>query len=134
MIQYEMYFTNEYIEEIVYELADILGLSIEKKSIGIALGERDKSSVNNVLILKGKDCFLCIDCNDRDWIYPLVVKCQEEEASKIKEIMLKWDNMIREEYGQEKTEDIRNVYGKETICSIRFRKIWCFCCENISAI
>lgn len=27
--------------------------------------------------------------------------------------MLKWDNFIREEYGQELTVDIQNVYGKD---------------------
>ncbi len=27
--------------------------------------------------------------------------------------MLKWDNLIREEYAQELTDDIQNVYGKE---------------------
>lgn len=56
---------------------------------------------------------ICIDCNDNDWIYPLVVQCHEAEADVIKKIMLKWDNFIREEYGQELTVDIQNVYGKD---------------------
>lgn len=112
MIQYEMYFTNEYIEEIVYELADIMKIDVEKKEMMAAMQERDKNSLNNVYILKKDDNIICIDCNDKDWIYPLVVKCQEVDADVVKATMLKWDNLIRKEYGQELTVDIDNVYAK----------------------
>ena len=66
MVQYEMYFTNEYVEEIIHEIANIM-----------------KADVN------------------------------EKDAAAIKAIMLKWDNLIREEYGQELTDNICNVYGKK---------------------
>lgn len=112
MIQYEMYFTNEYIEEIVYELADIMKIDVEKKEMMAAMQERDRNSLNNIYILKKDDNIICIDCNDKDWIYPLVVKCQEADADVVKATMLKWDNLIRKEYGQELTVDIDNVYGK----------------------
>lgn len=113
MIQYEMYFTNEYIEEILSDLAVIMELHFEQKDIDAAMQERDKKSLNNLLILKNESGYICIDCNDKDWIFPLVVICQEGVADKIKRIMLRWDNLIRKEYGQDLTEDICNVYGKE---------------------
>jgi len=113
MVQFEMYFTNEYIEEIVCDLANVMELVVEKQNIVVAMQERDKNSPNNLYVLKGNNNTICIDCNDRDWIFPLVVKCQEDDADVIKAVMLKWDNLIREEYGQEPTEDIYNVYGNK---------------------
>lgn len=119
MVQYEMYFTNEYIEEILDDLAVIMELQIEKKDINVAMQERDKNSLNNLLLLKSELGCICIDCNDKDWIFPLVVICQDGVAAKINEIMLKWDNMIRKEYAQKLTEEIRNVYGKtHTLLSV----------------
>lgn len=112
MVQYEMCFTNEYVEEILDDLVVIMDLHPEKKDIDAAMQERDKRSLNNLLILKSELGCICIDCNDRDWIFPLIVICQDGVAEKVKEIMLKWDNLIRKEYGQKLTEDICNVYGK----------------------
>lgn len=112
MVQYEMYFTNEYIDEIVRELADEMGMEVAEQDIKSAMQEKDKSSLNNIYTLKKDGKLICIDCNDNDWIYPLVVQCNEAEADKVNKIMLKWDNMIREEYGQELTIDIPDVYGK----------------------
>ena len=112
MVQYEMYFTNEYVEEILNDLAEIMDIHIEKKDIDAAMMERDGNSLNNLLLLKNESGCICIDCNDKDWIFPLVVRCQERIAVKINEIMLKWDNSIRQEYAQKLTEDIPDVYGK----------------------
>lgn len=113
MVQYEMYFTNEYVEEILHDLMSIIKIDVKKKDIEVAMQERDKNSQNNLLIFEKNGNIVCIDCNDRDWIFPLVVRCQEVHANAIKEIMLKWDNLIREEYGQELTNDMQNVYGME---------------------
>ena len=119
MVQYEMYFTNEYIEEILDDLAVIMELHIEKRDLNVAMQERDKNSLNNLLLLKSELGCICIDCNDKDWIFPLIVICQDGVAAKIKEIMLKWDNLIRDEYGQKLTEEICNVYGKtQTLLSV----------------
>ena len=113
MVQYEMYFTNEYVEEMIHELANIMKVDVNEKDIAIAMQERDKHSPNNLYILRENENVICVDCNDRDWIFPLVVKCQEKDAAAIKAVMLKWDNLIREEYGQELTDNICNVYGKK---------------------
>lgn len=109
--QYEMYFTNEYLEEIVADFAMILKLKYHEKDLETASEEQNMRSLNNIFVIKREGCFLCIDCNDRDYIFPLVVRCQDNDADKIKESMLKWDNKIREEYYQELTEEIDDVYN-----------------------
>lgn len=113
MVQYEMYFTNEYTEKILYDLAATMELHVDKKVINTAMKERDVNSLNNLLFLRNESGCICIDCNDQDWIFPLVIICHENIAAIIKEKMLKWDNSIRKEYEQELTEDIYDVYGKE---------------------
>lgn len=75
--------------------------------------ERNFSSLNNLLILRKDGDIICIDCNDRDVIFPLVVICQEKYADAVNECMLKWDNSCRREYDQKLTDNIPNVYGKE---------------------
>ena len=42
---------------------------------------------------------------------PLVVICQDNDADKIKAAMLEWDNKMRDEYYQELTEEIVDVYN-----------------------
>ena len=124
MVQYEMYFANEYTEEIVYDLVEVMGLYVEKKDIQVAMQEKNKYSLDNLLLLKGESGSICIDCNDKDWIFPLVVKCHERLAPKLKQIMLKWDNLIREEYAQTLSEDICNVYGKAQTLSDSIEKYY----------
>ena len=109
--QYEMYFTNEYLEEIVEDFASVLKLKYDVKDVETASEERDTHSLKNIFVIKREGCFLCIDCNDRDYIFPLVVRCQDSDADKIKAAMLKWDNKMREEYYQELTEEIEDVYN-----------------------
>lgn len=120
MVQYEMYLANEYIEEILCDLASIMKLDVEKRAIEAAMRERDKNSPNNLLSIQKNGNMVCIDCNDKDFIFPLVVKCQEIYADAVKESMLKWDNLIRQEYGQELADDIQNVFGMEKtlLCGI----------------
>ena len=113
MVQYEMYFPNEYLEEILNDLAAIMRLDIEKKAIDVAMQERNFSSLNNLLILRKDGDIICVDCNDRDFIFPLVVICQEKYADAVNECMLKWDNSCRREYDQDLQDNIPNVYGKE---------------------
>ena len=109
--QFEMYYANEYLEEIVADLAAVLSLKYDEKDVEIASKERDRCSLKNIFILKREGCLLCIDCNDRDFIMPLVVICQDSDIDKIKAVMLEWDNKMREEYYQELTEEIVDVYN-----------------------
>lgn len=113
MVQYEMCFTNEYTEEIIVDLAREMHLPYLREDFLIAWNERDTHSPKNLFMIKDKARFICINCNDRDWIFSLVVVCDESEADTIKKVMLNWDNMIREEYNQELTEDLQNLYGQD---------------------
>ena len=61
MVQYEMYFANEYTEEIVYDLVEVMGLYVEKKDIQVAIQEKNKYSLDNLLLLKGESGSICID-------------------------------------------------------------------------
>ena len=124
MVQYEMSFTTEYIEEILYDLAGVMKLTLKKEKIDKAMNERNKNSLNNLFLLRKDENIICIDCNDKDWIFPLVVICQEIYADVVKKTMLKWDNLIREEYAQELTEDIRDVYGKKNTLLKRIQEYY----------
>lgn len=113
MIQYEINFDNEFTEGILNELAKILELDFAEENLQKAIDERDKNSPNNVYILRGRDSCICLDCNDRDWLFGITVLCQEKDANQVKAAMLKWDNISREACGQKLTKDIANVYGKK---------------------
>lgn len=113
MVQFEMYFTNEYVNEILIDLANTMELRFQEEDVEKAMQERDKQSKNNILLVKKDKRFICIDCNNKDWIFPLIVRCNENEAQKVKEIMMKWDNSIREEYDQELTSEMLDAYEKE---------------------
>lgn len=113
MVQFEMYFTNEYVKEILTDLANTMKLRFQEEDVEKAMQERDKQSENNILLIKEDKRFICVDCNDKDWIFPLIVRCDESEAQKVKERMMKWDNSIREEYEQRLTGDMFNAYEKD---------------------
>lgn len=113
MIQYEINFDNGFTEDFLYELAKTLKLDFVKETLQKAIDERDTNSPNNVYILRGEDSCICMDCNDRDWLFGITVLCQEKDADQVKAVMLKWDNISRGECGQKLTKDIENVYGKK---------------------
>ena len=112
MVQFEMYFTNEYVQEIVTDLTKAMGLHLPEEAVEKAMRESDPQSKNNLLLIKKDDRFICIDCNDRDWIFPLIVRCDENEAPLLKEIRMSWDKAIREEYAQEAVSDLSDALGK----------------------
>lgn len=112
-VQYEMCFANEYLEEIVQDLSRVMHLKAEREKMQKARRERDIESLDNLLLLGGEEEFICVDCNDRDWIFPLVVRCREWRSDEIRAVMQDWDDSIRREYGQKTAEGMRNVYGGE---------------------
>ena len=116
--QFEMWFANEYIEEVVADFAAVLNLEYDKKDIDTAM-EDLSNGIKNVLMIKREGCLLCIDCNAKDYIIPLVVICQDNEEDQIKAAMLEWDNKIRKEYGQKLREEVINVYYKNNRTLLR---------------
>ncbi len=85
--QYEMWFTNEYVEEVVEVFAGILNLKYDEKDVEIAMEEISMYDIKNLLLIKGDGCMLCVDCNYDDYIVPLVVICQEKVADEIRAAM-----------------------------------------------
>ena len=110
--QYEMYFTNEYTEEIIDEIADTLNVKYDKDLLYGAIKENDKTSLNNIFILNTNEGCVIVDCNNKDWIYSLIIISIDSLAEEVCKVMLKWDNDIREEYGQELVLYERDVFGK----------------------
>lgn len=113
MLQFEMYFTNEYTKEILAGLAEAMGLPFKEADVERAMRESDAQSSGNILLIKGGQRFICVDCNNKDWIFPLIVRCDEREGKRVKEMMEKWDDRIRAEYGQELSGGIPDVYGAD---------------------
>ncbi len=111
MVQYEMCFANEFAEDVIMELTKEMHLPYLREDFLTAWNERNTRSSRNLYIARKKDRLICLDCNDRDWLFTLVVICNENEAEFIKRIVLKWDNRSREEYGQELTKELKNCYG-----------------------
>lgn len=112
-VQYEMCFAGEYLEEIVRDLCAVMPLMMPEGSIRRARRERDLNSLRNLLLLGGEEEFICVDCNDRDWIFPLVVRCRTGYADEVRAVMQRWDKSVRLVYGQSASEDMRDVYGGE---------------------
>ncbi len=93
------------------ELTKAMQLPYIKEDFLTAWDERNMSSPRNIYLVREKGRFICLDCNDMDWLFTLVVICNESEAEIIKKIMLKWNNRCREEYRQELKKDLKNKYG-----------------------
>lgn len=115
MFQYEMYLTNEYFLEIVKDLSEIMKLEWDEKQARQAFYYDGQGTMKNLFISYGEDrqYFICVDCDNKDWLYPLVVRCSKAQKEQINQKMLQWDNQMREEYGQELTVQIKNSYGHE---------------------
>lgn len=109
--QFEIYYANEYLEEIVADFAAALNLKYDEKDVEIASKSMSVRGLESLLILKRDGCFMCVDCNARDFIMPLVVMCQDSDVDQIKPLMLAWDNKMREEYYQKLTGEIVDVYN-----------------------
>ena len=116
MKQYEMYIANEYTETIVDELSRITLIQFDEAILNSAIKETDKNSKNNLYVINNGDNKLIIDCNNRDYIYALIYLVEDRFAIKAREIMLKWDNKIREEYGQDLIEEEKMYLVKEILC------------------
>ena len=99
--------------------AKILNIEYDEKDVETAMEEISMYDIKNLLLIKGDDCMLCVDCNYDDYIVPLVVICQEKAADEIRAAMLEWDNKIRKEYGQEPREVVMNVFYKDNRTLLR---------------
>jgi len=125
--QYEMFFTNEYIFELIKELSQIMHIEYNESMVMRAFKCIDNASKESIFIARNVDdysLFICVDCNNKDWIYPLIVRCNEITNIAVNECMLRWDNKIREEYGQKLTVSIENSINNEDTLLGRLEKFY----------
>ena len=113
MVQYEMYFTNEYTEEIISDLCNIMKLPYSDEKVNKAMSEKDIYSKDNLLIIQNEECFICTNCSNIDYIYPLIIRCPDVLSEAVNQCMFTWDQQIRLEYCQEPSKGIPNVYGND---------------------
>ncbi|MGC6768494.1 hypothetical protein [Enterococcus sp. LJL51] len=115
MYQYEIYFANDYLFEIMTDLSQIMGIKYDNDKLQKVFKFKEKNNAENLFISyeENRQYFICIDCDNVDWIYPLIVRCSVKQHEGVNKCMLEWDNRIREEYGQDLTERIGNSYGNE---------------------
>lgn len=111
MYQYEISIAVEYCELLVPDLAHELGVFFDELLYKKAVYERDSKSLDNIFILSNQECTVYINCNNRDWLYSVVVVGKGQENRQIADILIKWDTKCRMEYGQ-KIYDLENAYGK----------------------
>ncbi|MBA4538763.1 hypothetical protein H1Z61_16925 [Bacillus aquiflavi] len=114
MRQYEMYFTNEYLLEIMDDISTIMKIDYDREKLLKSYESENIGNIDNLFVARdanNPEYFICVDCDNKDWIYPLVVRCSEKQQDCVNKCMLQWDNNIREEYGQELTERINNSFG-----------------------
>lgn len=111
MYQYEISIAVEYCELLVPDLAHELGVFFDELLYKKAVYERDSKSLDNIFILSNQECTVYINCNNRDWLYSVVVVGQGQENRQVADILIKWDTKCRMEYGQ-KIYDLENAYGK----------------------
>lgn len=121
-----MFFTNEYTEEILDELTKIFNTKYDKASLERAVNESDILSPNNVFRMNINDNRIVIDCNNKDWIYSLIVITNESFSKEVSKTMLKWDNYIRKEYEQELIIEESDVFGESDTLLNKIERYYSF--------
>lgn len=113
MYQYEICIANEYCELLVPELAHEMGVFFDELLYKNTVYERDSKSLDNIFILSNQECTVYVDCNNRDWLYGVVVIGEGEENKQIADILIRWNTKCRMEYGQKIYGYLENRYGKK---------------------
>ncbi|MBR1445359.1 MAG: hypothetical protein IJ583_17705 [Firmicutes bacterium] len=124
MVLYEITLANEYTEDVLKEVSIVMDLHYNNEDLKKCISERNMRSINNLFTLKNNKKMVCIDCNDRDWLFLICIICNENEAVKVKEVLLKWDNISREEYSQQLRNDLDNEYYNPNSCLKQIEKFY----------
>lgn len=112
MYQYEICIAVEYCELLVSDLAHELGVFFDEQKYKKAMYERDSKSLDNLFIFSNQECTVYVDCNNRDWLYSVIVMGEGKENKKIEDILTKWNTKCRIEYGQKVYGYLENRYRK----------------------
>lgn len=100
---YEICFPNEYVEELIPDICNSLGLPFSKERLMHKLSNDGSFGSQSIYIEQNEEkrAFLLLDCTNIDWLYTLCVICDTELHPNIQDQLLKWDNYCRKDYGVE---------------------------------
>lgn len=120
LVQYEYEFPNEYTDELVEQIGEIMGIPIdltrENKMEHIQDYESETEIIRLIKSLKEPKSFILIKFNKKDWYYAIVIRCRESIHQRVKEVLLDLNEQIIEEYGDTPYEKIENVISnKDTL-------------------
>ncbi|MGG3524332.1 hypothetical protein COM13_09585 [Bacillus pseudomycoides] len=120
LVQYEYEFPNEYTDELVEKIGEIMGIPIdltrENKMEHIQDYESETEIIRLIKSLKEPKSFILIKFNKKDWYYAIVIRCRESIHQRVKEVLLDLNEQIIEEYGDTPYEKIENVISnKDTL-------------------
>ncbi|PEM38843.1 hypothetical protein [Bacillus pseudomycoides] len=120
LVQYEYEFPNEYTDELVEQIGEIMGIPIdltrENKMEHIQDYKSETEIIRLIKSLKEPKSFILIKFNKKDWYYAIVIRCRESIHQRVKEVLLDLNEQIIEEYGDTPYEKIENVISnKDTL-------------------
>lgn len=123
---------EEFLEDVIAELASILEMDINFKIIEDAAMNDGEPNPDCVCIFRKNNSFVLVDVRNIDILKGLVVRCEEHVADDAKKTILKWDKIARERYHQEVRVELDDEYQREnsklkTIASVNGIEINKFC-------
>ncbi|WP_242218070.1 hypothetical protein [Bacillus cereus group sp. BfR-BA-01380] len=120
LVQYEYEFPNEYIDELVERIGEIMGIPVDltrkNKMAHIQDHESETEIIRLIKSLKEPKSFILIKFNKKDWYYAIVIRCRESIHQEVKQVLLDVNEHIIEEYGDTPYKKIENVISnKDTL-------------------
>ncbi|MEH6848908.1 MULTISPECIES: hypothetical protein [Bacillus] len=120
LVQYEYEFPNEYTDELVERIGEIMGIPVdltrENKLGYIQDYESETEMIRLIKSLKEPKSLILIKFNKKDWYYAIVIRCLENIHQEVKQVLLDVNEQIIEEYGDTPYKKIENVISnKDTL-------------------
>ncbi|WP_254786499.1 hypothetical protein [Bacillus sp. 71mf] len=120
LVQYEYEFPNEYTDELVERIGEIMGtpvdLTRENKLAHIQDHESETEMIRLIKSPKEPKSLILIKFNKKDWYYAIVIRCRESIHQEVKQVLLDVNEQIIEEYGDTPYKKIENVISnKDTL-------------------
>ncbi|WP_139488182.1 hypothetical protein [Brevibacillus dissolubilis] len=116
--QYEINAPNEYMEDIIKELGEVMNIPIDFQELnGVFERVIENQWFSEIFIAKDpKDprCFILVELKSNDYIYGFVIRCNKTNFIKAKETLLKWEQFCKKEYYQPNIpNDLDDVFMRE---------------------
>ncbi|MGE5417104.1 MAG: hypothetical protein ACM3UZ_10270 [Acidobacteriota bacterium] len=113
MKQYECCLPGEYLGDISYELSTKMAIDIDYGIIEETAKNDGEPGEQCLAIFRKGESFVLMDLRSIDWLYAIVVRCEDDISEDVKAVMLKWDIEARKHYHQETRDDLEDRLGKE---------------------